>query len=208
MKFIDRRLTYAAKRSLSLRRAWIEIPGTRCHAIKATRRSPYGERGLKSHVVYHPFGEWKSLSLRRAWIEISTRPTGPPSTTRRSPYGERGLKWRGHLHRHSSPGRSPYGERGLKSKHRLAVIVHAESLSLRRAWIEINGMKCWKPPILSLSLRRAWIEIRQRTTTRLSRPSFSLRRAWIEIDRSGCAAALWCVSASWHPQYRHYFSAA
>ena len=61
-------------------------------------------------------------------------------------------------------GRSPYGERGLKFDDWLRLIVELLSLSLRRAWIE--------------------------------------------IDRSGCAAALWCVSASWHPQYRHYFSAA
>ena len=34
-------------RSLSLRRAWIEMP-TSTHASTATRgRSPYGERGLK-----------------------------------------------------------------------------------------------------------------------------------------------------------------
>ena len=80
-----------------------------------------------------------------------------------------------------------------------------ESLSLRRAWIEISTT-CWKQfADWSLSLRRAWIEIgwpRYTTPKRLSRSpygerglkylmistcptwcaSLSLRRAWIEIS--------------------------
>ena len=56
--------------------------------------------------------------------------------------------------------RSPYGERGLKFDRVAAEFVHALSLSLRRAWIEMTRKsarsRCW----WSLSLRRAWIEIR------------------------------------------------
>ena len=128
----------------------------------------------------------RSLSLRRAWIEIIIEWRRSIRSARRSPYGERGLKYGVTQSVRMAQGRSPYGERGLKLVH----------------------FVCCSRYYRSLSLRRAWIEIRQRTTTRLSRPSFSLRKAWIEIDRSGCAAALLCVSASWHPQYRHYFSAA
>ena len=36
------------------------------------------------------------------------------------------------------PGRSPYGERGLKFAHVSAPQVQFASLSLRRAWIEIE----------------------------------------------------------------------
>ena len=59
-----------AARSLSLRRAWIEIGGTGWTTDRRRGRSPYGERGLKYiayrwHCLRNP-----SLSLRRAWIEI------------------------------------------------------------------------------------------------------------------------------------------
>ena len=56
--------------SLSLRRAWIEITTARMSWSAMRRRSPYGERGLKSvvRVDYHRC--LGSLSLRRAWIEI------------------------------------------------------------------------------------------------------------------------------------------
>ena len=101
-------------------------------------------------------------------------------------------------------GRSPYGERGLKL---LVLSWHEgleESLSLRRAWIEIpTGRSAWwcstrrspygerglKYQVLdgefvgfgSLSLRRAWIEIVMRDCVRTVLWSLSLRRAWIEI---------------------------
>ena len=56
--------------SLSLRRAWIEIPWPVTAFIRISSRSPYGERGLK-------------FALNRAAV----------SGSRRSPYGERGLKF-------------------------------------------------------------------------------------------------------------------
>ncbi len=80
-----------------------------------------------------------------------------------------------------------------------------KSLSLRRAWIEIDRLRFLIGKIMSLSLRRAWIEITRigparQTTGRSpygerglkslgdwpsdwSDSSLSLRRAWIEIFR-------------------------
>ena len=81
------------------------------------RRSPYGERGLKFNWV--PCWAWEAC--------------------RRSPYGERGLKFGSLEDGDGEFRRSPYGERGLKY-HRQAFSMHRmESLSLRRAWIEICG---------------------------------------------------------------------
>ena len=56
------------------------------------RRSPYGERGLKSSTC-----------------------GAAPSDGCRSPYGERGLKFRIPFLHGIGERRSPYGERGLKS---------------------------------------------------------------------------------------------
>ena len=78
----------------------------------------------------------------------------------RSPYGERGLKF---LllgdDAENAAGRSPYGERGLKSEDALLTAFDGESLSLRRAWIEISCIPRRIRAVPSLSLRRAWIEI-------------------------------------------------
>ena len=80
------------------------------------RRSPHGERGLKSRSEYNLAGVIKSLSSRRAWIEMEEalkeayKITESLSSRRawiemliyryvaksiygRSPHGERGLKW-------------------------------------------------------------------------------------------------------------------
>ena len=150
------------ERSLSLRRAWIEI-GSVCSQSKS---------GL-------------SLSLRRAWNEMYMPEPLYDGTMGRSPYGERGLKWSVMvvtLHqrcrspygerglkldvsdgRHPDRGRSPYGERGLKYKLGTRTYRNTPSLSLRRAWIEIYGIACGcEIRESSLSLRRAWIEIEER----------------------------------------------
>ena len=79
-------------KSLSLRRAWIEIR-TRCRARRCKgSRSPYGERGLKLEPLGHAIAEIRSLSLRRAWIEMLKRGMLQNIESSRSPYGERGLK--------------------------------------------------------------------------------------------------------------------
>ena len=124
--------------SLSLRRAWIEIFAS-LDEEEESRRSPYGERGLKSQPRASTGEDAESLSLRRAWIEIYELLRNLATLEGRSPYGERGLKYRSLSKRFRSRSRS---------------------LSLRRAWIEIllaEGLAEW---FESLSLRRAWIEIR------------------------------------------------
>ena len=81
-------------------------------------------------------------------------------------------------------GRSPYGERGLKFDAAEVMDDRNASLSLRRAWIEIqfgNGswIDAWgRSPYGERGLKydgEQW----QRSRTR----SLSLRRAWIEISR-------------------------
>ena len=79
--------------------------------------------------------------------------------------------------------RSPYGERGLKLRQVEQSHHPFESLSLRRAWIEIGLAKAPPIPSLSLSLRRAWIEIVIVLHDAVTNASLSLRRAWIEIYR-------------------------
>ena len=111
------------EKSLSLRRAWIEIVGM----------------GSTRTVCA------KSLSLRRAWIEISGAGAMNPVCPRRSPYGERGLKSLCDVRGHVNPCRSPYGERGLKCHQRMAGGRQGASLSLRRAWIEmvLRSIHAW-----------------------------------------------------------------
>ena len=168
--------------SLSLRRAWIEMSRPQRRIPSLSSRSPYGERGLKSE---------RSHSL--------------PVGMRRSPYGERGLKYAVGVRHGRRPGRSPYGERGLKYRHRRKRRPQDQSLSLRRAWIEIRTEPFPASRHASLSLRRAWIEIFDggwRGGSRGGRSpygerglksccgrglldvqaSLSLRRAWIEIS--------------------------
>ena len=78
--------------SLPVRGAWIEMILSRFRVALARRRSPCGERGLKSCV-------W------RVMLNMSSR----------SPCGERGLKWRlSALLTSTACRRSPCGERGLK----------------------------------------------------------------------------------------------
>ena len=123
--------------SLSLRRAWIEIIIVSPFADALRCRSPYGDRGLKCRhgELRRPIAE--SLSLRRAWIEIFSRASSRAETCR-SPYGERGLKSRSIEIFSQKVCRSPYGERGLKFRQAAGEGSHRESLSLRRAWIEIS----------------------------------------------------------------------
>ena len=104
-------------RSLPSRGAWIEIGFWLELSCSRVRRSPHGERGLKSSTLrpapncllsLPSRGAWiemnkKKLSLRilqslpsrGAWIEIfEVRLDGKP-TSGRSPHGERGLKCAG-----------------------------------------------------------------------------------------------------------------
>ena len=78
--------------------------------------------------------------------------------------------------------RSPQGERGLKSEPVEIRFLWDESLSARRAWIEISPHGNWIRCPASLSARRAWIEIGARYAGLIILTmSLSARRAWIEI---------------------------
>ena len=80
-------------RSLSARRAWIEIE---LNPITVTVKQG-------------------SLSARRAWIEIEISAPDLDEVDGRSPQGERGLKSVVSAQTVTVRGRSPQGERGLKS---------------------------------------------------------------------------------------------
>ena len=56
-----------------------------------------------------------------------------------------------------------------------------QSLSARRAWIEITGRSVEFHLFASLSARRAWIEMRLADVSAAWNRSLSARRAWIEI---------------------------
>ena len=101
-------------------------------------RSPYGERGLKYVKIAYGRETCQSLSLRRAWIEMLLMESGVRVMDSRSPYGERGLKYTEIVGGLVHDRRSPYGERGLKCKRKPNIRHGLRSLSLRRAWIEIE----------------------------------------------------------------------
>ena len=155
------------------------------------RRSPQGERGLKSLGPPTPKPSQSSLSARRAWIEIQ------------------------------ETGRCAIWCPTSLSARRAWIEIHArdvrtlreQSLSARRAWIEIvTAAVVLALVAVSLSARRAWIEImlfcaenqgaRSRSPqgerglkSQLVPPpvnrirSLSARRAWIEIASDAESAA-------------------
>ena len=71
LKFEDGDYDFEVTKSLSSRRAWIEIQNVYLNDSKAFSRSPHGERGLKYLLLYD--NRQKRLC--------------------RSPHGERGLKY-------------------------------------------------------------------------------------------------------------------
>ena len=123
--FIQRQC--AELKSLSSRRAWIEILRYATAQVQKMRRSPHGERGLKCTTGSGASVASLSLSSRRAWIEIGPTMTQNTSSARRSPHGERGLKYELHHEQVRPAGsRFPHGERGLKwdelGRQRLALV--------------------------------------------------------------------------------------
>ena len=135
--FTTSKMSSWAKRSLSSWRAWIEMHGCCAVCRVEARRSPHGERGLKSTCFGISDRFSGSLSSWRAWIEIA-QPQGARLPRRRS----------------------PHGERGLKCLLRVCMPLLRWSLSSWRAWIEIGccGNE-GKSNQESLSSWRAWIEI-------------------------------------------------
>ena len=150
-------------KSLSSRRAWIEISHNQTVYLD-------GEGSLSSRRAWIEIvradatpSNWKtSLSSRRAWIEIrlqASRWTSPWSLSSRRAWIEISPIVR---HNPAHARRSPHGERGLKCSCGSIAVCGWRSLSSRRAWIEIQtGQKCANV-YLSLSSRRAWIEIPSR----------------------------------------------
>ena len=147
-------------KSLPVRGAWIEMEESRSGAPGLCRRSPCGERGLKS---------------------AGSAPGSRQAS--RSPCGERGLKYDADVSVSHLVGRSPCGERGLKYDRRSSTGCCDWSLPVRGAWIEIvcvgkeqinrvrrspcgeRGLKSqhgrWALlPLQSLPVRGAWIEMR------------------------------------------------
>ena len=126
--------------SLPLRGAWIEILNCNVAIADEMRRSPYGERGLKSSQSKNRRTASQSLPLRGAWIEIlagSIHFFGAWSLPLRGAWIEIG----GGSAARRSPGRSPYGERGLKYAVRGVPLDVLASLPLRGAWIEMPGAR-------------------------------------------------------------------
>ena len=124
--------------SLSARRAWIEIRAllsSRMAALVALRKESVDRnRGLSWWTT----PTLQSLSARRAWIEIQRR--------------------RDHHARPIVALRKESVDRNILSKS--AIVDLLTSLSARRAWIEIFAViSLIYQQAKSLSARRAWIEI-------------------------------------------------
>ena len=125
-----------------------------------------------------------SLSARRAWIEIcrSARLLAPRSVALRKESVDRNLKG-GLL---AGAGAVALRKESVDRNSHITCKgnLNVESLSARRAWIEIgttfSKIQGGKG---SLSARRAWIEIIIIVlVVHNVFPSLSARRAWIEID--------------------------
>ena len=129
--------------------------------ISATRgRSPHGERGLKYASAIPKRHVTMSLSSWRAWIEMNCSLKPATNCLGRSPHGERGLKSNAVIYLGAYLGRSPHGERGLKCAGLGRHVEAFVSLSSWRAWIEISDVTRKAPDTgRSLSSWRAWIEM-------------------------------------------------
>ena len=78
------------------------------------RRSPHGERGLKSDADYISCKTDWSLPAWGAWIDITESKTPAKSPVSRSPHGEIGLKSQLDYTINKVISRCPHGECGLK----------------------------------------------------------------------------------------------
>ena len=125
--------------SLSSRRAWIEILYPQACSPLPRCRSPHGERGLKSCIIWGRAAIITSLSSRRAWIEIKGGKKSGES--RRVALLTESVDWNKQDTAVCDTviSRSPHGERGLKCKSKHLTQQQTASLSSRRAWIEITN---------------------------------------------------------------------
>ena len=149
------------QRSLSARRAWIEMQlnhGPFCfHRAVALRKESVDRNTEAAHALFYTTG---SLSARRAWIEMKY-----PPTTRKA--------------RTSLSARRAWIEMSRQAVPHLPMA----SLSARRAWIEITGV-LWATMLQPVALRKESVD-RNKSVGRFRctlNMSLSARRAWIEID--------------------------
>ena len=135
-------ISYFTK-SLSARRAWIEI-GNSCTQTVPLKSLSARRAWIEIRMVLSPAPPTMSLSARRAWIEIYIiKITGfTPAVALRKESVDRNLWW------------------GVRKA------VGSLSLSARRAWIEITYVMRLPRVQVSLSARRAWIEISTRSHPR------------------------------------------
>ena len=152
------------RKSLSARRAWIEMLASRLadmSAAVALRKESVDRNML---FLLSPVAVGSSLSARRAWIEITPEVSDMESlaslSARRAWIEIIGLSYDGLIA--SVALRKESVDRNYIIK--ITGTARAASLSARRAWIEICGGAFAKRLALSsLSARRAWIEIKTRS---------------------------------------------
>ena len=164
------RFIFTKFRSLSSRRAWIEIVVSPYAYLLSYCRSPHGERGLKSKYDNHAHRLWLVALLTES-VDWNPSPIG--------------------LYRRNT-SRSPHGERGLKFKSFDENRKDEASLSSRRAWIEIWTLIERNKEITSLSSRRAWIEIwnywiwcNGAGCVALLTESVDWNWGWLQVDNQG-----------------------
>ena len=125
-------------RSLSARRAWIEIRGISCKPAETgvALRKESVDRNPENPMI--SVDKIPSLSARRAWIEIKvlSQPSKPRHVALRKESVDRNFTW-----------------------HCMSEDV---SVALRKESVDRNLIGCINRAvnIMSLSARRAWIEIR------------------------------------------------
>ena len=138
--------SFRRRKSLPARGAWIEIHPNRQRPRHRFRRSPRGERGLKSAYIINGYIPRKRRSPRgERGLKYLLRHRLLSTPFRRSPRGERGLKYPSTHPSRQQQCRSPRGERGLKCFPDRLCDTEYLSLPARGAWIEISGgKKTWK----------------------------------------------------------------
>ena len=167
--------------SLPVRGAWIEISGKFGLGAGQHRRSPCGERGLKSSSPVTLGIAFCRSPCGERGLKLSTN-NRDDCKSRRSPCGERGLKY--HVVRRTMAAvcRSPCGERGLKSFCASCPAQGVRSLPVRGAWIEMltrmvpSRVKRGRSPCGERGLK--WVKHR---SCLLSAVSLPVRGAWIEM---------------------------
>ena len=149
--------------------------------VLPTRRSPCGERGLKSTSCRIFRASVASLPVRGAWIEIlcaASASVNPPSLPVRGAWIEMGCAYNVGIRPPSLPVRGAWIEMGKKQTK---IIRPPVSLPVRGAWIEMPHCRRTQSASPSLPVRGAWIEICPHWYQATCSRSLPVRGAWIEI---------------------------